>query len=111
MALIKEWLMKDPRPTPVLEEEARAPRTNTFLGLVSTDIKTRVVGVSIGVYKGIKLEVGIILADITDTFLSGNSITIQSDDSLPLVLLFVSNAEATLAMDRILLAGNGGVIN
>lgn len=79
-------------------------------GLYNTDIKTRLVGVNISVFKESFEVIVIELASITDVSINGSKIVISTDDRGPLNLQFVNSNEANLAFDKILAAGNGEIV-
>lgn len=104
-----KWIQKNKPKAPELTISSETIATS-FTGLYNTDIKTRLVGVNISVFKN-GLEVIVIeLASITDVNINGYKVIIFTDDKGPVTLQFINANEATLAFDKILAAGNGEIV-
>lgn len=101
-----KWIQKN---KPKAEQPAESASPG-LVGLYNTDIRTRLVGVNISVFKNDLELIVIELASITDVNINGSKIIISTDDRGPLNLQFVNSNEANLAFDKILAAGNGEVV-
>ncbi len=105
-----KWIQKNkPKAGEIATSTAESASTG-LVGLYNTDIRTRLVGVNISVFKNDLELIVIELASITDVNINGSKIIISTDDRGPLNLQFVNANEANLAFDKILNAGNGEVV-
>lgn len=106
-----KWISKNKPKAGDIGSTAITDSSSTNLtGLLNTDIRTRLVGVNISVFKdGLEMIV-IELSSITDVNINGARIIVSTDDCGPLTLQFTNSNEANLAFDKILAAGNGEVV-
>lgn len=91
-----------PIPVPVLP--------NVISGLKSTDILTDLQGVSVKIVKLNNIVGQIAIKGYTSHDINGNIITVYSSDELPLILEFISIAEALAADTRLTTCLNGGIV-
>ncbi len=79
-------------------------------GLVGIDIKTNIQGRSIKIQKGATIIGHFELSQSSSWELSGNQITLNSSDEIPVILSFINATEALIGDDRLTIALNGGII-
>ena len=105
-----KWITKNKPKAGDIATTTAESASSGLTGLYNTDVKTRLVGVNISIFKdGLEMIV-VELSSITDVNIQGAKIIIYTDDRGPLNLQFVNANEANLAFDKIYAAGNGETV-
>jgi len=86
------------------------PSTNVISGLKSTDILTDVQYISIKIVKSNNVVGQVAISGYASHDISGNIIIVYTSDELPLVLEFISVAEALAGDTRFTSCLNGGMV-